>query len=270
MTDTDLRRVGALNLAAHSAHLHGSIPGARVIRIGDFQVADSGLADDTFNIVCRTRFEKGYAPEDVRRVREYIAGTGRPFSWWVADEADLGEAVPVLTASGFSRAEREEAMVLSLSDVDLPVVSAAPTVQRIDSAEHLRAYASVLAARWSPPSGDVMRFFAMAEKQLLREDLGASTFFLALADGRPAAGAEMHLAAGVAGIYGVATLASYRGRGLATALMVTALRAAKERGCAWAVLQATDEGSGIYRRLGFRSVGRCEEFAFRPGSAGSA
>jgi predicted GNAT family acetyltransferase len=62
----------------------------------------------------------------------------------------------------------------------------------------------------------------------------------------------VHLAAGVAGIYGVTTLAPFRGRGYATALTRATLALAPDRP---AVLQPTPAAAEIYRRLGFAPIG---------------
>jgi ribosomal protein S18 acetylase RimI-like enzyme len=58
-----------------------------------------------------------------------------------------------------------------------------------------------------------------------------------------------------AGIYLVATQPAARRRGLGTAIMCGLLEAARGRGLAASVLQATDEGFGLYRRLGYRDLG---------------
>ena len=61
--------------------------------------------------------------------------------------------------------------------------------------------------------------------------------------------------AGIAGIYSMGVAPRVRRRGIATALTVAACRLAIEHGCRYAVLNATDEGEHVYRRVGFRSIG---------------
>ncbi|MEV6967026.1 hypothetical protein AB0M47_18115 [Hamadaea sp. NPDC051192] len=56
---------------------------ATVTPTGDLLVADSGLDDDTFNIVAAARFTDADATARITRTVEELAGTGRSFSWWV-------------------------------------------------------------------------------------------------------------------------------------------------------------------------------------------
>jgi len=61
--------------------------------------------------------------------------------------------------------------------------------------------------------------------------------------------------AGVAGIYSMGVAPRVRGRGIAAELTRAACRLAIEHGCRHAVLNATDDGERVYRRVGFRSLG---------------
>ena len=67
----------------------------------------------------------------------------------------------------------------------------------------------------------------------------------------------------------VATRPAARGRGLATRLVAAALSDATERGAAAVVLQATPQAEGIYRRLGFRTVGAWQEWTPPPRLTGA-
>lgn len=65
---------------------------------------------------------------------------------------------------------------------------------------------------------------------------------------------------GDCGIYMVGTVAAARRRGIATALSAFAVAEARERGCTTASLQATEMAEGVYARVGFRDLGRFEEY----------
>lgn len=65
---------------------------------------------------------------------------------------------------------------------------------------------------------------------------------------------------GVAGLYGVATRPAFRRRGIGTALCWTVLDEARRKGLRTAVLQASEDGEGVYARLGFQACCRFAEY----------
>jgi hypothetical protein len=73
--------------------------------------------------------------------------------------------------------------------------------------------------------------------------------------GRLVAGGLAYDLGDTAGIYLVATAIASRGRGLASEVMRGLLLDAHARGRTAAVLQATELGHGVYRRVGFRDLG---------------
>ena len=80
---------------------------------------------------------------------------------------------------------------------------------------------------------------------------------MARAGGRPAAALSLALHDGDAYVWLVATAPEARGRGLASELLRRALRAARdEAGATTTTLEATAMGEGVYRRLGYRDLGR--------------
>jgi GNAT superfamily N-acetyltransferase len=82
-------------------------------------------------------------------------------------------------------------------------------------------------------------------------------------DGEPVATAATVTAAGVVGVYNVATLPQHRRRGHGEALMRYALeRARQESGCERTILQATEYGLPLYLSMGYRTVTSVEVYAF--------
>ena len=68
----------------------------------------------------------------------------------------------------------------------------------------------------------------------------------------PVAIASLLLHAGVAGIYGVATIPQSRRQGVAAAMTLHALREARKLGYRIAVLSPTEMSDALYRRIGFQ------------------
>ena len=71
--------------------------------------------------------------------------------------------------------------------------------------------------------------------------------------------ATLVLAGGIAGIYDLSTLPSFRGKGYANALASHLLEQARQQGFTYAGLQ-TNEAAQFYQRLGFETGYQEEEF----------
>jgi GNAT superfamily N-acetyltransferase len=91
-------------------------------------------------------------------------------------------------------------------------------------------------------------------------------FFAVVLDGTIAAGCDLYSDAGVAQIEAVTTLAAFRNRGLARAVVLRALAAARETGAELVFLQAEydDWPKELYRKLGFDAMGALHVFVRPP------
>jgi GNAT superfamily N-acetyltransferase len=80
--------------------------------------------------------------------------------------------------------------------------------------------------------------------------------YLALLDGKPVGTSQLFLSESVAGIYNVTCVPEARGQGIGSAITLAPLLKAREMGYRMGVLQASQKGFNVYRRLGFQDFGK--------------
>jgi len=248
------------NFVTHATWLSRRAPGARVESSPSLTVSDSGLAGDTFNIVCGARLSGREADDAARRVITHFARVGRPFSWWVAPGDLPVDLVRRLETAGLEKAETELAMAARL-DGRGPGVGAGIEgleLRRVTTEADLGEYARISAENWEPPDPTVAAYYARSLAELAVPAC-PMRLFLASVEGRGAGCVEATVAGGVVGIYGLSTRRAFRRRGIASALLREALRDARAGGVTTAVLQAAEAGVGLYRRLGFEDFGLITE-----------
>jgi ribosomal protein S18 acetylase RimI-like enzyme len=91
--------------------------------------------------------------------------------------------------------------------------------------------------------------------------------FLGVVDGEPLATSSLLLGGGVAGVHNVAVLPAARRRGIGAAMTQVVLAHGHSLGYRAAILQSSELGLPVYRRMGFAEVCKVDLFAGRAPAA---
>jgi ribosomal protein S18 acetylase RimI-like enzyme len=163
----------------------------------------------------------------------------RQVGWWSTDaDVTLGTS---LVARGFGWGWQPHWMARPLEQVPDP-----PPAHSVTSSEP--PYADDLP--YAPERADPPGMFGLGIR----------------IDGTTVGHVAINLWHGIAGIYSMGVSAAHRRQGIGRALTVAACRLAAERGCTYAVLNATDDGEGLYRTVGFESHGWGQSWWWFPGA----
>lgn len=218
--------------------------GARTLRVW------TGVPAPLFNSVLRIDVDEAGAEAAIDEAAAWFRARGGPWSWYVGPASRPAGLARLLERRGFTRATDPPGMAAGLGDLDELEAGAQVDVQRVDDRASLKAWFDVFA-----PSFDLSRPASRAFQDLLLEagfDADAPMHHLVAFEGRtPVATASVVPAAGVGGIYNVATRADRRGRGIGRAMTLAAMRDVAGMGYETAILWSTPAGMPVYRKLGF-------------------
>lgn len=228
----------------------------------DVSWALAPLADTFRNVVLGARFSPEAADA---RIAEFVAryrAAGTSFVWWVApfdQPADLGAR---LSAAGLTLEGNAPAMAADLAEVPLDEPSPPELeIVPVTDAATLDEFLAVLAADWLEwTQGEhtpVQRRMLDAWRTQIPPKLPDEPVplrWIGRVDGSVVATSRISIGAGVAGLYAISTLPAYRDRGFGRAMTIAALRAAASLGHRIGVLQSSEQGYGVYQRLGFREL----------------
>lgn len=220
------------------------------------------MADAFRNVVLGAHFNEAAADARIAEIAARYRDAGTPFVWWVSpydQPADLGAR---LAAAGLVLEGTAPAMAADLHDV--PLDEPPPTdldVVPVTDERTLDEFLQVIAADWLEWTGGEhtpiqLRTLAAWRAQIPPKlpDEAVPLRWIGRVEGKVVATSRINIGAGVAGLYAISTLPAHRGHGYGRAMTIAALRAARQIGYRIAVLQASDLGYGVYRRLGFRDL----------------
>lgn len=134
-------------------------------------------------------------------------------------------------------------------------------MRHADDSEGLRQVIHALSAGFPIPE-DASEFFMKGIHLAGEESNGDFANFLVSIEGQPAACSSVCIEDGVAGIYCVATLEQFRGKGLGTAVTEACIEYAARRGATHALLHASTMGLGVYSRIGFQECCTVSAYGF--------
>jgi ribosomal protein S18 acetylase RimI-like enzyme len=180
------------------------------------------------------------------------------FTWWMEPHLEASTWKSVLTPRGFGFSDDTPGMAADLQALN----ESAPSVERLEvcavtEAESLRDWAHIFTLGYGlPPTWETSICDLWAKLGL---DLPLRNYVGTL-NGEPVATSSLFLGGGAAGIYSVATLPKARGKGIGAAMTLRPLQEARDMGYRIGVLESSEMGYGVYKKLGFRHLCQIEYF----------
>lgn len=231
------------------------LPGAEVHDEADLMWFTTPIKMGGFNGVVRASLRPEEVGQKVAEVTETFRTRDTSWNWAVGPTSQPTDLGTRLEEQGMTVGGRELAMAARLDALnpDIPKPEGL-TLVRVRDAATLDAYMHAMVTGFGPPEDFSRQWRVVFECLGLGEEVPFQ-HYLGLLNGEPVASSSVFYGAGVAGIYMVATVPSVRGKGIGSYITIAPLLDARTMGYRAAILQATEMGSSIYRRLGFESCG---------------
>ena len=214
-----------------------------------------------FNSIMRAQL----TPARVDAVIEFVMAEAKsrsvPVLWWTGPTTQPGDLGRYLEEHGFSCAGQPPGMAAELGRLDEhPAMPVGFALQQATDNETLKQWSQVCAKGFGMPDFAGEAFYDV----MCHADQDTTRAYLGRLGGEPVAASLLLLAAGVAGIYNVATIPQARRKGIGARMTDMPLLEARTMGYKAAILQASDMGESVYRSMGFQEYCKFGQYIWSP------
>lgn len=238
------------NLSAKSLDF-ANLPGGS-LHSGNPTWFKSGLKRGGYNGITCARFAEDGLDEQIELALQPFRQSGTPLTWWLGPLSQPGTLGRRLQAHGFIHNRDMIGMAAGLDDLIEPAPLPAgyrfePVTDRAGLEDWMPLFMQTFGVPASdgPVTLDVFSRRSFCAQAQWRH-------YAIRAGGQVVATSSLHLGAGVAGLYNVATRADMRENGLGTAITLLTYREARNMGLGLGSLQTTYPNAlRLYHRMGF-------------------
>ena len=222
----------------------------------------TGIPDHFMNLVVCTKLPKDGVEDLIENAMNHFREINvTRLSWLIEEGMPANELKKHLLAHGLTlRVSFATEMAADLTSLpeNIPLPDGL-SILPVSDHETLKKWIHVASISFGVPESLEDTWCDFFDKAVF--DLPFRTY-LALLNGKPVATAQLFLSAGVAGVYNVTCIPQARGRGIGAAITMAPLLDAQKMGYQVGVLQASQSGYKVYRRLGFQDFGKLSVFVW--------
>ena len=214
-----------------------------------------------FNCIARAQLPSEKVEKTISDLISEAKKRNVPLMWWTGPATQPVDLTEYLEKSGFVCVSQVPGMALDLEYLrnDLPKPAGLATY-RVEDKESLKQWCQVLGTCF-----EMSDFEIEANYDFMHYiDLDKTRPYLGMVKKQPVATSLLHLGAGVAGIYCVATIPEARRRGIGAWMTYLPLCEAQKIGYSVGIIHSTEMGLGVYRSLGFQEYCKLGQYVWSP------
>ena len=178
----------------------------------------------------------------------------RDVPFWVTVTESAVEVVESNRADlGLVKAVEQPGMAMASLD-EIPPQDSVAEITEVTDPDERDEFSTVTAWAFEMPLDVVEQ---VDQAALAADDV---RLFLGRVDGHPAASGVLIQSGDVAGVYSIGVVEEFRRQGIGEAMSWAVLRAGRDAGCQVGVLQSSEMGYSLYKRMGFETVVTYHQF----------
>lgn len=232
------------------------LPGSQAVERGQLSYHLTSPCNPMFKGVWRARLSPDQVDDVIDETLAWFRARNAPFFfWWTGPGTTPEDLEKRLVARGFIEGG-SPGMVADLHHMNEAILTRVPsglTIEEVQNEAALDDFKHVIIEGYGMPEKMADGWVAAA----VGFGIGRTPWrlYLARLNGEPVATHILFNGAGVAGVYGVATVPAARGQGIGGAITLQPLLEARALGVRYAVLFSTAMGIRTYEHIGFRRCG---------------
>ena len=226
----------------------------KVIENDDFIRVDSMMSSDTFNICVLKNGESFEKKNILKENADYFNKKSYPAAFWIWDDnSNLKEE---MYKNSFDLSEKETAMYIDTDKIIVKDYSYDNfMIKKVFSDIEMKDFSEVIGSIFgeTEEASYVRKQYDILGKERIYKGPDM-TFYVGYYDNMPVSCGTVFITAESTGIYDVATKEEYRKKGFGSAMFGYLINEAKKTETEFCILQASFDGAGIYRKMGFTDV----------------
>ena len=249
------------NLFAIFSSTSSRWPRAEVHKEADILWFITDIPFPLFNSILRAQLTPSRIDVVIDSITTQAKSKNVPLLWWTGPATQPANLGKNLESHGFVSEGEKPGMAVILEDLNDNIsMPDGLMIKRIKDNDMLKQGCDVLVKGFGMPDfvGEALY------DQMGYVDQDSVRAYIGLLNGKPVATSLLVLAAGVAGIYNVATLPEARRQGIGAQMTLAPLREARSIGYKAGILGSSEMGLNVYRSLGFQEYCKIGQYLWFP------
>lgn len=257
----DLIRLADEHTLTVQAWLSSRSPDARKFSGKGIRASSTGFRLPLLNLALGCNFPEGMGEDEigaeVEEVKRFFAERGVPWYWWMNTEPSPKHVGQILEQHGLVYDDPPLPAMISpkiQNFATLPSYDRGIRVRRAKSVADLQFASKIRRIAFRFREGEALTYFEDMARDWLSDESPARLYLAGPGEDDPVSiGAVIH-AAGIPGIYVMATLPEHHRKGYGKAILTALLQEAAHMEGDMVALTASNAGAGLYSQFGFRRL----------------